>query len=409
MAYTLGTNTTGYSYPGYTYFRTGVPTQWDKYLWAQVRDKLILEAFIGGEGSGKPFITKSEFKSKRGDTIVCAMRGLISGIGYYGNHAMEGSEANLPMSYLKVYINELKNAWLDDGQLSRQRDTYNLNKVAVEALGEWLATQVEKFTFYTLYYGMPPFNYCANTTYLGLDLNSNAVKACPNWYAANSAANVITYSATDATYTASIKAAEQGMDGNITDKTLWFGPDVLEGVAAKLKVLNFKPANYKGWNGFVGFIHPYQGAQLRSNESWFQANMHAMPVGIDGNPIFSGKLANGAIGMWNNIALFESTLVHSGNISTYTDGLGSVTTLEIDSDCANVYRAIFCGAEALAIAEAIPPHIDRKTFEYGNYEGMQVSTILGMGRADFTNDADASTIVNQSTLVVSTVSPATSI
>ena len=64
MSDTLGTNTTGYSYPGATYWRKGVQTVNDEALWAETADKLILAPFVGKEGSGLPFITKNQAKTK---------------------------------------------------------------------------------------------------------------------------------------------------------------------------------------------------------------------------------------------------------------------------------------------------------------------------------------------------------
>lgn len=410
MSYTLGTNTTGYSYPGYTYWRKGVPMYWDMAMWDVVRDTLILKDFIGPEGSGLPFITKNQLKKGKGDTIRLAMAGNLTGAGKFGNTTLEGNEENLTQYYLDVYVNLLRHATIDDGEMSRQRDPYDLNKMMVKKLGEWWADTIERYMFNTLYYGYPPNILATAATVNGLGINSSVPKPNKNWYCADSANHPITYSATDATYTANIQAAEQSLTNTEAN---YFGPAVLEGIAAKAKVLNFKPAKFKGWEGYIGFIHPYQTAQLRSNADWFQANIHAMPVGDKGNPIFTGRLQNDAVGRWANIALFESTLVHSGNQSYYNDLIGSTGaygTFEIDSDCSDVYRAVFMGAEAAAIAEATPPNYVKKgDFDYHNYEGNAVKGIFGMNRADFTLDTSAATLINQSSLVVSTYSPATSI
>lgn len=407
MSYTLGTNTTGYSYPDATYWRKGVPMHWDKAMWDVVRDALIMKDFIGEEGSGKPIITKNQLRKGKGDQIRLAMAGNLTGVGMFGNNTLEGYEENLKQYYVDVTVNLLRHATIDDGELSRQRDQYDLNKIMVKKLGEWWAEQIERYIFNTIYYGFPPHVLATVATKYGLGLNSSVPKPNKNWYCADSTNHSLTYSATDATYIAAIQAAEQGLTDNTAN---YFGPSVLEGVAAKMKVLNIAPAKFKGWEGYIGFIHPYQTAQLRKNADWFQANIHAMPVGDKGNPIFTGRLGNDAVGRWANIVLFESNLVHSGNQSYFNDLLSGYGTFEVDSDCANVYRAVFMGQEAACIAEAVPPNYVKKgDFDYNNYEGNAVKGIFGMRRADFTLDASAATVVNQSSIVVSTYSPATSI
>lgn len=408
MDYTLGTNTTGYSYPGASTYRSLVPTHWDNALWDVVRDKLILKDFIGPEGSGKPIITKNELKKAKGDTIRLAMAGNLTGAGKFGNTTLEGYEESINQYYVDVYVNHLRHATLDHGELSRQRDKYDLNKIMVKKLGEWWAERVERDILNALYYGYSSGLLATVATVNGLGINSSNVKPNKNWYCADSANNSITYSATDTTYIANIKAAEQAMTNNEAN---YFGPQVLEGVAAKLKVLNIPPAKYKGWEGYIGLIHPYQTAQLRSNADWFNANIQAMPVGDDKNPIFTGRLGNMAVGRWANIMLFESTLVHSGDQSYFYDLIGAyATAFEIDSDAPNVYRALFLGAEAGAIAEAVAPHyITKGDFDFNNYEGHAVSGIYGAQRCDFKSDDGNSTIINQGSLVVSTYSPATSI
>ncbi len=406
MAYTLGTNTTGFSYPGATYWRKGVPTIWDKFVHSVVYDSLVLKPFIGPEGSGLPIIRNTDLKNMKGDTIRLYMEGILTGFGKWGNAALEGYEENLAQYYFDVYVNQIRNAIMDDGEMSRQRDPYDVNSRFSKQLGRWYREQLERYLFNCMYYKYAPHLVGDITTLGGLGLNSEGIVPARYWYCADSTNNSITYSATAATYIAAIQAAEQSLTDVDSD---YFGPDVLIGVAALLKTLNVPKVSYKGFNGWIGIISPNQTAQLHANEKWFLANIHAMPSGEDKNPVFSGGMAMDAIGKWGNILLFESNLVHSGNNSYYTDKIataGGNCAAEIDSDCANVHRALFLGAEAVSFAEAVPPHILKKgDFDYNDKEGCAISGIFGAMRNEYTSDDSNATLESKGVLVVSTYSP----
>ncbi len=410
MSDTLGSNTSGYSYPGATYQRKGVATVWDKYIMSQVYDKLILKPFIGREGSGLPIIRKQNLsKTQKGDTIRMYLEGILSGFGKWGNQTLEDNEEALTQYFLDVYVNQIRHAMKDDGEMSRQRDEYNINSRFPKQLSRWYREQMERYIFNAIYYKYTP-HLVGDTSIGGLGQNSEGIVPARYWYCADSANNSITYSATAATYIGNIQTAEQQLSDVDTD---YFGPELLEGVAALLETENIPKVTFNGWEGWIGIIHPYQLAQLRANEKWFNANIHAMPVGEDRNPVFTGGIANNAVGLWNDIMLFKSNLVHDGNQSYYTDliaAAGGNCVAEIDSDMANVRRAIFLGSEAISFAEAVPPHIIKKgDFDYNNKEGVAISGIWGAMRNDFVSDDSNATLEAKGTLIVSTYSPATAI
>lgn len=407
MAYTLGTNTTGYNYPGQSSYRAAVFTQYDRQLRQHFRDALVFNPLIGPEKSGLPIVQKNELKKKKGDTIRIFMKGYLSGLGKWGNNTMEEYEEVLQYYYKDVHVNQMRNAVIDDGAMSQQRGEFNIHDIASDALGEWFAQQLDDGIFNTIYYGWPP-HILGPTAIKGYNINSGQLVPARYWFCADEANNSITYSSTAATYVARIQAAEASLSNTAAD---YFGPETLEGVSAKLKVLNIPPVKYKGWEGHIGIIHPYQTAQLRLNEKWFNANIQAGPRDLKGNPVFAGGMANGAIGMWNNIMLFESNKVHSGDQSTYTDLITAESasgTVEIDSNAADVRRAIFLGSGAVALGTAKDPGITKKgDFDYNDKEGECVGAIWGAARSDYTSDDGNSTLISQGTLILSTYSPAT--
>lgn len=407
MSDTLGTNTTGYSYPGATYWRKGVQTVNDEALWAETADKLILAPFVGKEGSGLPFITKNQAKTNKTDTIRLEMGGKIKGsTGVWGNYALEGAEANIPQYYADVYTNQLRQAWKDDGEMSRSRSNRDLKAWGIKKLAQFQAEEVERYIICALEGRYDP-HIMGDIAAGGYNIGSTQLVPNANWFCADGANNNPTYSGTASTFETAIKASEVLLTNNEVD---FFSPNVLIGAAVKAKNLFFEPVTYKGFTGLVGFIHPNQTAQLHKNNDWFLANIHAIPADQNG-PIFTGHLASMAVGMWEGIMLFESTLIHSGNNSYYYDLLVAESRgtnhCEIDSDCASVYRAIFCGQNALAIAESVSLHLEYKDdFDYNDKTGVACSSIFGVQRPDFLEDNSTAAVINQSSMIVSTYSPA---
>ena len=137
---------------------------------------------------------------------------------------------------------------------------------------------------------------------------------------------------------------------------------------------------------YVAFLHPTQVYSLRTTTStttvqWFDIQKAAMMGGeIEKNPIF-----NGALGIYNNVILHESSYV--------PNGISGATGLEVTS----VKRAIFAGAQALNLAFGQDFSFDNfdwneKLFDYGNSLGVEAGCMFGVKKSVF-NAGDLSTIV----------------
>lgn len=133
---------------------------------------------------------------------------------------------------------------------------------------------------------------------------------------------------------------------------------------------------------YVMFLHPDQVRSLRSASvaagSWFDIQKAALTGGeIEDNPIFTG-----ALGVHNGVVLHEWSRLPPAVSS--------------GANVANTRRAVFCGAQAAALAYGqgtsdAPKYIE-DTFDFKRQFGVSVQTIAGLKKSIF-NATDFATIV----------------
>lgn len=369
----------------------------------EFENALQLTPLIGKPGSDMPIIKNVDLVDKGGDTIQIPMYGNFTGVGKLGDIAIEDSEEVLVPAYQKVYVNQWRQAFRDAGAMTRQRDQYDIHSIANKRLAKWDGQNVERALFYTMYYNYSPHLLPTAATYGGIAVNSSTSKPARYWYCADEENNPLTYSATDATYIANIKASEGGMTDVEGD---YFSPDIIEGVVAKMIVRNVpKCVIDPVGECYVCFIHPYQTVQLRNHTKWFTSAENAIPRSLKDNPIFSRTIMGKAVAYFNNTLVIESNFVHSGDETKFNTAW-SMTTVEVDSNAASVYRAIFMGREAVFWAIADEAKIkNARYFDYGNKFGEAIASIWGAAGTHYVTDDANATIIEQNRTIVSSYSP----
>ena len=139
---------------------------------------------------------------------------------------------------------------------------------------------------------------------------------------------------------------------------------------AKTLTPAIRPIRINNDSYFVAFLHPYQITDLRTNTNtgqWLDIQKEAAARGRD-NPIFTG-----AHSVHNGCIIVENTRVPTGPA---TDGGGTTR------------RAVFCGAQAAAIAFGQgdgPNRIswNEELFDYGSQLGVGFGWIGGLKRLEY--------------------------
>lgn len=292
--------------------------------------------------------------SDGGDRIRVGIRSQLKGRGITGDNTLEGNEESLETFYQDVHINQLRHAVRSKGKMSEQRVPFSVRDEARDGLADWWADRIDTWFFNQI---------CGNTG-----------ESDEAYYGFNSPtapdADHITYFDSGSTSEGSISAT------TVAEFNLSAIDSAVE--KAKLAKNALRPVKIGGKSHYVMFIHPYQVTSLRKRTAtglWQDIQKAAIQGGqTTENPIFTG-----ALGMYNNVVLHESTRI------------------PVSPSNASVRRAVLCGAQAASIA--FGRGFGKNTFswveelfDFKNQLGVAAGCQAGMVKTRFDN-SDYGTVV----------------
>ncbi len=321
-------------------------------IWSSLTLREALKATMFGKlmGTGKSAVIQRlvELEKSAGDQIKYDLLMQMTGAGVKGDNRMRDNEEALVYYQETVEIDQLRNAHAFR-RMSQQRTLHDMRMDAKANLADWFSGTFDSYMFRCL---------CGDTTF-----THGTTATTPT-------SNHIIYSG-DAT-------SETGLGSN--DQ---FSLADIDYAKEKAKTLTppIRPTMVNGSEMYIVVLHPYSVTDLRLDVAnsayvdWPTIQMMAQKRGND-NPIFTG-----ALGIYNNCILFEST--------------------RIFSNIANTRRNLFLGAQAGVFAMGGAYDSIEKTRvgkdnlmswyeevdDYGNEKGISVGSIFGMNKSVF-NSAD---------------------
>lgn len=324
---------------------------WSKKLFHEALKQTWASKFMGKNSNSLCQIA-SEAEKQAGDRIRIGLRMQMTGAGVSGDGTLEGNEEALQFYSDNVLLDQLRHAVRSEGKMSEQRIPYSIREEARMGLTDWWADRIDTAFFNQL---------GGNTGQTDLRYTGSNATVAPD------SAHIV-YPDGDTT------EADVASSGASSQMSLTWIDYAVE--KAKTSTPVIRPIKIMGEDKFVMFLHPYQVTDLRTATNtgqWLDIQKAAMQGGqISKNPIYTG-----ALGEHNGVILHESTRVPS------------VT--------ANVYRAIFAGAQAGCIAYGQDAANGRTSwneelFDYKNQLGVSAGMIWGMKKTVF-NSADFSTLI----------------
>lgn len=352
-------------------------------VWAK---KLLVEAlkqtryaqFKGSSSTDSLVSLRTELNKSAGDRVTIGLRMQLTGPGISGDGTLEGNEEALTTYSDNVFIDQLRHAVRSAGKMSEQRVPFEVRQEAMSGLRDWWSDRLDTSLFNQLC-GATVQQVQANTTisstplsvYSGLQ--SAIAPDASHLFITSQSKGAGTLDTTEASLSASTTFSLALVD--------------IDRAVAKAKTITpaIRPISVNGENKYALFIHPYQTYQLRTQTStgaWQDIQKSQLQGGkIGDNPVITGLL-----GVYNNTLLVEDARIP---IAQSTGTLGGVAA-------SNYRRAVFCGAQAAAIAfgqdngDGAMKWVE-EMFDYENQLGVSSGLIYGCKKLVF-NSADFGTL-----------------
>jgi N4-gp56 family major capsid protein len=342
-------------------------TAWSMDLWKQARNFSFINKFMGnGQNSLIQHITELK-KSEKGARAVITLLADLEGDGVAGDRTLEGNEEAMKTYEQVIRIDQLRHANRLEGRMADQKSIVEFRKNSRDVLAYWLADRIDQMAFLTLS-GVTYAKHNNGATRVGSDLqnlefaadvSAPTAKRYARWNGTSKTLSV-------GTGTSAVTAA---------DTPMWELFVQLKAYAKDQYMRGLRSGG--GDDEFAVFLTPQAMAKLKLDPTFMQNVRHAFDRGAK-NPLFTG--ADVSI---DGLHFYEYRHVYNTSGTATKWGAGNAI-----EGC----QILFCGAQALGMADIGNPEWVERDFDYGNQNGVSTSKILGFLKPKFNSIYSANTV-----------------
>ena len=337
-------------------------TVWSMDLWKQARNMSFVNRFLGkGPNSLVQHITELK-KTEKGARAVITLLADLTGDGVAGDRTLEGNEEAMQTFDQVIRIDQLRHANRHEGRMADQKSIVEFRNNSRDVLAYWLADRIDQMAFLTLS-GVSYANKNTGIARVGSDLpflEFAADVAAPSsnrrlrWDATN---HVLVSSAATSAVTAA-------------DFPAWETIVQLKAYAKERYVRGVQEAGNQ--ECFHVFLTPQAMSRLKMDNNYMLNLRHSQERG-DKNELFTGATVK-----IDGIYLHEFRHVYNTRLAASGSKWGGAGTVD---GC----QMLFCGAQALGMADIGAPEWNEKGFDYENQQGISTGKILGFLKPKFGN------------------------
>ncbi len=356
---------------------------WSRDFWKVARNNSFINQFAGTGSNAMVQRVTELTKNQKGTKANITLLADMTGDGITGDNTLEGNEEALRAYDITIELDQLRFANRIAGRLTDQKTVVNFREQSRDALAYAMADRCDQLAFLTL---------------------SGVAYTSKNNGGLRTTSGTTGHELVDLEFASDVSAPTGArhlrVDVSGSTSTLESGDTTAVVATDKIAyrdIVNLKAYakdNYiRGIRGagnqetFHMFVTPQQMADLKL-DSDFLANVRNAGVRGPGNGLFSGTSSL----MVDGVMIHEFR--HVFNTSGATTGTSSNAGAAGYKWGANAdvvgARALFCGAQALALADIGLPEMVEDTFDYGNQSGISVGKIFGLRKPKYNSDVSGS-------------------
>lgn len=353
---------------------------WSRDFWRVARNMSFVNQFAGsGQNAMVQRVTELT-KSNKGTKANITLLADMTGDGITGDNTLEGNEEALRAFDITIELDQLRFANRVAGRMADQKTVVNFREQSRDALAYAMADRMDQLAFLTL----------SGVAYTSK--NNGALRAT-----SSSAGHELV----DLEFASDVSAPTTNRHRR-WDATSGLVAGDTTAVAAADKISYECIVNLKAYakdqyiRGIRGagndevfhlFVTPSQMKDLKLDAD-FLANVRNAGVRGSANSLFAGSSS----------LMVDGVMVHEFRHVFNTGGATAGTSSNAgdagykwgaDADV-NGARALFCGAQALAMADIGLPEIVEDTFDYENQAGISVGKIFGLRKPKYNTDVTSS-------------------
>lgn len=334
-------------------------TIWSMDLWKQARNQSFVNKFLGkGPNSLVQHITELK-KSEKGARAVITLLADLTGDGVAGDRQLEGNEEAMQTFDQVIRIDQLRHANRHEGKMADQKSVVEFRNNSRDVLSYWLADRIDQMAFLTMS-GVSYTKKNNGATRTGSDLPFMEFAADVS---APSAARRVRWNGA----TKTIATGGLTTDVAAADTPMW---ELFVQLKAYAKEQYIRGINDGGEETFHAFLSPTAMAKLKLNDTYMLNLRHAQER-AGANPLFTGSSVK-----IDGIYLHEFRHVYNTAGAGGGSKFGAGGTVD---GC----QVLFCGAQALGMADIGAPEWNEKGFDYDNQQGIALGKILGFLKPKF--------------------------
>ena len=355
-------------------------TIWSLDLWKQARNLSFINKFLGnGPNAMVQHITDLK-KSEKGARAVITLLADLTGDGVAGDRTLEGNEEAMQTFDQVIRIDQIRHANRHEGKMADQKSVVEFRGNSRNVLAYWLSDRIDQLAFQTL--AGRAYNFKPNGSQrIGSDLPfleyaadvtapstkrmvrwDNVNKTLKDWVSGSNTSAAIVNTGTAAT----------------SDFPAWQTFVQLKAYAKDRYIRGVMGDG--GEETYHAFLTPQMMMRLKADTDYTQ-NLRYSHALDKNETLFSGSSVK-----IDGIVLHEFR--HVPNVSQGVAGAnqyGSGLNL-------NGGQILFCGAQALGMADIGAPEWNEKGFDYENSQGIAVGKILGFLKPKFGTIYEANTV-----------------